>query len=257
MIIGGINKVYEIGANFRNESITTRHNPEFLMMEAYEAYADYNDMMILAEEIISTVAEKTLGTTQIRFNGFEIDLRPPWRRITIYDVIKQYGGYDVQYMSNEEVQEVIRQLGIDLESGFNKGDAINKIFEKVCEQYLIQPTFVIDYPKETSCLCKVHRYNPELIERFELYIGSIELANAYTELNDPIVQQQLLQEQSRMRALGDEEAQLYDEDFIEAMSYGMPPCGGIGLGIDRLVMILTDSRSIKRLFHFQWLRLGS
>ena len=250
LIIGGINKVYEIGPNFRNESITTRHNPEFLMMEAYEAYADYNDMMVLAEELISTVAMKTLGTTQLRFNGNEISLKPPWPRITMYDAIKRFGGYEVQSMSDEEIQEAIQKLGIVLNSGYNRGIAINEIFEKVCEQHLIQPTFIIDYPRQTSPLCKVHRNDPELIERFELYIGGMEIANAYTELNDPVVQEQLFQEQKRLSAQSCLESHPFDMDFVEAMAYGMPPCGGIGLGVDRLAMILTDSWSIKEVIPF-------
>ena len=246
LIIGGFNKVYEIGKVFRNEDIDTKHNPEFTMLELYEAYADYNDMMSLTEELISTVVERTIGSTVVNYGDYEIDFSPQWRRVTMYDALREE-GYDVSAMSDEEIASMLKK---ELPGGYNRGLAIAKLFEQLCEDKLIQPTFVMDYPKETSPLCKIHRKHPELIERFELYVAGMEIANAYTELNDPFLQHEFFVEETKRRTLGDEEAHQYDEDFIEAMKYGMPPCGGLGIGIDRLVMLITGNTSIKEVIAF-------
>ena len=249
LIIGGFDKVYEIARVFRNEDIDATHNPEFTMLEAYQAYADYHDMMKLTEELIATDVENVLGTLTVKFGEHEIDFTPPWRRVKMFDALKEE-GLDVDSMSDEEIQEILVQYDKKIPGGYNRGLAIEKLFDIFCERKLIQPTFVIDYPKETSPLCKLHRENPNLIERFELYIGGMEIANSYTELNDPILQHEFFLEQTKRRELGDEEAHQYDADFIEAMRYGMPPCGGLGIGIDRLVMILTNNTSIKEVIPF-------
>ncbi len=250
LIMGGISKVYNISKNFRNESIDSHHNPEFTSIEIYQAYADYNDMMVLTENIISNVAKKVFGTTKFKYGDHEIDLSTPWKRITMFDALKNE-GYDVEQMSDEKIQSLLEK---EIPGGYNRGLAIAKLFEQFCESKLIQPTFITDHPKETSPLCKIHRKDPRLIERFELYIGGMELANAYTELNDPIEQDKLFKEETKRRVLGDEEAQQYDKDFIEAMRYGMPPTGGLGIGIDRLVMILTGKTTIKEVIPFPMTR---
>ncbi len=246
LIMGGISKVYSITKNFRNESIDTRHNPEFTSIELYQAYADYNDMMDITEKLVSEVAKKVFGTAKFKYGEHEIDLSTPWKRVTMFDALKEK-GYDVEKMSDEEIQSLLEK---EIPGGYNRGLAIAKLFEQFCESNLIQPTFVIDHPKETSPLCKLHRKDPRLIERFELYISGMELANAYTELNDPVEQDEKFREETKRRVLGDEEAQQYDKDFIEAMRYGMPPAGGLGIGIDRLVMILTEKTSIKEVIPF-------
>ncbi len=249
MIMGGFNRVYEIGKNFRNEDIDATHNPEFTTLEVYQAYADYYDMMKLTEELITTVIENVLGTLTVKFGEYEIDFTPPWKRIRLFDALREE-GLDVDSMSDKEIQKILIEHNKRIPGGYNRGLAIEKLFEIFCEHKLIQPTFVIDYPKETSPLCKLHRNNPALIERFELYIAGMEIANSYTELNDPILQHEFFLEQTKRRELGDEEAHQYDIDFVEAMRYGMPPCGGLGIGIDRLVMILTDNTSIKEVIPF-------
>lgn len=245
LIIGGLDKVYEIGRVFRNEDIDTRHNPEFTMLELYEAYADYKDMMKVTEEMICTVVEEVKGSLVIEYGNYEIDFSS-WERITLHDVLKRE-GYDVSKMSDDEIKSLLAK---DIPGGYNRGLAIARLFEQFCEDKLIQPTFIIDYPKETSPLCKPHRDDPELIERFELYIAGMEIANSYTELNDPLLQHELFIEETKRRTLGDEEAHQYDLEFIEAMMYGMPPCGGLGIGIDRLVMLLTNNTSIKEVIAF-------
>ncbi len=250
LIMGGINRVYEIGKNFRNESIDSRHNPEFTSIEIYQAYADYNDMMDLTEKIIVNAAKNVFGTLKFKFGEYEIDLTPPWKRVTMIGFLKEC-GYDVENMSDEEIKSLLEK---EIPGGYNRGLAIAALFEQFCEKKLIQPTFVIDHPKETTALCKIHRKDPRLIERFELYIAGMELANAYTELNDPQVQHEFFMEETKRRILGDEEAQQYDKDFIEAMRYGMPPTGGLGIGIDRLVMILTGKTSIKEVIPFPMTR---
>jgi len=254
-LVGGFNKVFEIGKNFRNEDIDVMHNPEFTMMEAYQAYADYNDIMKLTEELISTVAEKVLGTTKVLYpigdSEVEIDLRPPYRRVRLVDGLREFAGLDVEGMTDDQIKSKLSELNLTLPGGFDRGRAIVKIFDKlVGRENLIQPTFVIDFPTSSSPLTKPHRSDQRYAERFELYIAGMELANAYTELNDPVLQEKYFREEEERRKLGDLEAHPYDWDFIEALEYGMPPTGGLGLGIDRLVMILTGQTSIKEVIPF-------
>jgi len=210
--------------------------------------------MKLTEELISTIALKVLGKLEIEYGGYKINLALPWKRITMYDAIKMYSGLDVKKISDNEIINILEQYKIKIPGGYNRGLAIAKIFDIYCKNNLIQPTFIIDHPKETTPLCKLHRENKELIERFELYIAKMELANAYTELNDPILQHQFFLEEMNRRTLGDEEAHQYDGDFIEAMCYGMPPTGGLGIGIDRLVMIFTGNTSIKEVIPFPMMK---
>lgn len=250
LIVGGFNKVYEICKDFRNEGIDKTHNPEFTMMECYWAYADYNDMMKLTEDLYAFVAHKVNGTTKINFQGKEIDFKAPWKRLTMADAIKEFAKIDVESMSAEDLLDYIAKNNIEIEGERTKGLLIQAIFEATCEEHLIQPTFIIDHPKETTPLCKVHRQNPELIERFEPFINGWEIGNAYSELNDPIVQKKLLQEQAEAKEKGDEEANPMDDDFITALEFGMPPTGGLGLGLDRLIMLLTNSESIRDVIFF-------
>jgi len=261
-IVAGFNKVFEIGKNFRNEDIDILHNPEFTMMEAYEAYADYNKIMRLTEDLISTVAQKVLGTTKVRYkvNDEEvvIDLSPPYKRIKLVEGLKEYAGIDVENLSDEDIKELLRRNNIVLSGGYDRGRAIVKLFDKlVGREHLIEPTFVIDFPASSSPLTKPHREDPRYAERFELYIAGIELANAYTELNDPVLQEEFFRKEEERRKLGDLEAHPYDWDFIEALEYGMPPTGGLGLGIDRLVMIFTGTNSIKEVIPFPMLKKTS
>jgi len=258
-IVAGFNKVFEIGKNFRNEDIDVLHNPEFTMMEAYEAYADYNRIMRLTEDLIGTVAKKVLGTTKVRYKvndkEVEIDLSPPYRRIKLVDGLKEYAGIDVEGLSDEDIKELLRRNNIVLSGGYDRGRAIVKLFDRlVGREHLIEPTFVIDFPVSSSPLTKPHREDPRYAERFELYIAGIELANAYTELNDPVLQEEYFRKEEERRKLGDLEAHPYDWDFIEALEYGMPPTGGLGLGIDRLVMIFTGTNSIKEVIPFPMLK---
>ena len=258
-IVAGFNRVFEIGKNFRNEDIDVLHNPEFTMMEAYEAYADYNKIMRLTEDLISTVARKVLGTTKVRYKvndeEAEIDLSPPYRRIKLVEGLKEYAGIDVESLSDEDIKELLRRNNIVLGGGYDRGRAIVKLFDKlVGREHLIEPTFVIDFPASSSPLTKPHREDPRYAERFELYIAGIELANAYTELNDPVLQEEYFRKEEERRKLGDLEAHPYDWDFIEALEYGMPPTGGLGLGIDRLVMIFTGTNSIKEVIPFPMMK---
>lgn len=254
LLVAGFNRVYEIARVFRNEDIDSSHNPEFTMLEAYQAYADYNDMMELSENLLSAVSERVLGSLRLKFGEHEIDLTPPWRKLRMFDAIKKYADLDVKTLSDEEIREILEGHNIPLKGGYNRGRAIAKLFEVYCEKELIQPTFILDYPRETTPLCKPHREDPSLVERFELYIGGLELANAYTELNDPTLQHQFFMEQLERKKLGDEEVHEYDSEFIESLSYGMPPAGGIGIGIDRLTMLLTNSRSIKEVILFPMMK---
>jgi lysyl-tRNA synthetase class 2 len=249
-IIAGFNKVFEICKDFRNEDIDAHHNPEFTMIEIYQAYADYRTMMELTEGLISSVAEEVLGTLKVKYKGKEVDLTPPFRRIRMYDALNEYAGINVSGLSDEEIKRLLDEKGIKVRGGYNRGLAIAELFEATCEGHLWQPTFVMDYPKETTPLCKLHRENPDLIERFELYIAGMELANAYSELNDPVLQRQFFEEELKRKKMGNEEAHPYDEEFVEALEYGMPSTGGVGIGIDRLVMILTGAESIKEVIPF-------
>ncbi len=255
LIIGGFDKVYEIGRTFRNEGMDTRHNPEFTMMELYQAYTNLWGIMELTEELIRTVALRVLGTAKITCGGVEIDLEKPFERITMVDAIKKYAGVDfAQVHTLEEARALAKEHHIEYEERHKKGDILNLFFEEYCEDKLVQPTFVTGHPVEISPLTKKQPDNPEYVERFELFVLGREHANAYSELNDPIDQRERFEAQAAAKAAGDDEACDVDEDFLTAMEYGMPPTGGIGIGIDRLVMLLTDSASIRDILLFPTMR---
>ncbi|WP_427160561.1 lysine--tRNA ligase [Aliinostoc sp. HNIBRCY26] len=256
LIVGGFEKVFELGRIFRNEGISTRHNPEFTSIEIYQAYADYNDMMALTEGIITTVAQEVLGTLQITYQGESVDLTPPWRRVTMHDLVKEYTGLDFNsFQSLEAAKTASKNAGIPgVDEAPSIGKLLNLAFEEKVETSLIQPTFVIDYPVEISPLAKPHRSQAGLVERFELFIVGRETANSFSELTDPIDQRERLEAQAAKKAAGDLEAQGVDEDFLTALEYGMPPTGGLGIGIDRLVMLLTDSASIRDVIAFPLLK---
>jgi lysyl-tRNA synthetase class 2 len=254
LIVGGFDKIYEISKNFRNEGIDKTHNPEFTMMECYWSYADYNDMMNLTENMYIFAAKKVLGTTKVNYQGRKIDFKKPWKRLSMHDAIKKYAKIDVEKMNDSELDKFISKNKIEVEKGFSRGLKINALFEALVEDKLIQPVFIIDYPKETSPLCKKHRKKEGLIERFELFINGWECGNAYSELNDPEIQKNLLKEQAEKRAAGDEEANPMDEDFVKSLEYGMPPTGGLGIGVDRLIMLLTNSATIRDVMFFPVLR---
>jgi lysyl-tRNA synthetase class 2 len=249
IIAGGFERVYQVGKVFRNESIDTTHNPEFTMMECYWAYADYNDMMELVEECYNYVALKVLGTTKIKYQDKDIDLNKPWKRITMKDALKEHAHLDVDNMSDEDIKGLLDQHKIEYRNDMARGLLINQLF-KIVEEKLTQPTFIMDHPKETTPLCKLHRKHHDLIERFEPYINGWEIGNAYSELTDPIRQRYLLEEQAKELRAGLEESNPMDEDFCTAVDYGMPPMSGLGLGIDRMVMLLTDSASIRDILFF-------
>ena len=249
LIVGGFEKVYEMGKNFRNEGIDRSHNPEFTMLEYYEAYTDYEYQMNQFEDIISSVAQEVNGSLKIQFMGKEIDLSPPWKRLTVHDGIRKYGGFDPDTLSDEDLFSELRRLGSELEKMTSRGAMIMECFELCAEKHLWEPTFVIDYPIEVSPLTKGHREKQGLVERFEPFVAGMEIGNAYTELNDPEEQLKRLQEQEAERAI-DEEAQPMDEDFIKAMDVGMPPTGGVGIGIERVVMLLTGQESIRDIILF-------
>ena len=252
LIIGGFDKVYEMGRVFRNEGIDIRHNPEFTELELYAAYQDYNDMMDLVESMFSSIAEKLLGTTKISYQGQDIDLTPGWKRITMIDSIKEVTGIDFNNINtDEEAINLAKEKGIELpESKLNRGYIINEFFEEFVESTLIQPTFIYDYPIEVSPLTKKKPSDGRLTERFEVFICGREYGNAYSELNDPIDQYERFLAQVKQREAGDDEANMMDDDFINALEYGMPPTGGLGIGVDRLVMLLTDSASIRDVLLF-------
>ena len=251
LIVGGLERVYEIGRVFRNEGLSVRHNPEFTLLELYQAYTDYNGMMDLTEKLFRTVAEKVLGTTKISYEGVEIDLGKPFERITMVEAVKKYTGIDFdQVKTEEEAKALAKEHHISFEDRHKKGDILSFFFEEFVEEHLIQPTFVIDHPVEISPLTKKKPDNPEFTERFELFVTKREMANAYSELNDPIDQRERFVAQEALKAAGDEEANSMDEDFLNALAYGMPPTGGIGIGIDRFVMLLTDSSAIRDVLLF-------
>lgn len=249
LIVGGFEKVYEIGKNFRNEGIDRTHNPEFTMLEWYEAYTDYIYQMKQFEELVSHLAVSVTGSNRVVFQGREIDFTPPWRRLTVYDGIREYAGFEVEGMTAEMLFQKCKELGSDLEKPTTRGEMIMEIFELAVEPHLWQPTFVMDHPVEVSPLTKRHRSNPELVERFEPFAACMEIGNAYTELNDPEEQYERLKEQEAKRVI-DEEAHPMDEDFVHAIDTGMPPTGGVGLGVDRIVTILTDRPSIRDIILF-------
>lgn len=252
LIVGGFDKVYEIGKNFRNEGMDIKHNPEFTNVEFYAAYEDYNDMMNMAEKIISTIAQNVLGTTKITYQGVDIDLTPSWKRISMIDSIKEVTGIDFnEIKTDEEARALAKEKGIELEeTKQTRGHVINEFFEEYVEDTLIQPTFIIDYPVEVSPLTKRKPSDPSLVERFELFIGGREYGNAYSELNDPLDQYERFVKQQEAKEKGDEEAGGMDEDFVTALEIGLPPTGGMGIGLDRLIMLLTDSASIRDILFF-------
>ena len=252
LIVGGFEKVYEICKNFRNEGMDIKHNPEFTNIELYSAYEDYNDMMDITEEIITRLCKKVNGTLQINYQGTNIDLETPWKRVTMIDAIKEQTGIDFETIkTDEEAMAIAKEKGVELENGkTTRGHIINEFFETFVEETLIMPTFIMDYPVEVSPLTKRKKDKPELTERFELFIGGREYANAYSELNDPIDQYERLKKQAEARANGDEEAGMMDEDFVNALEIGLPPTGGLGIGLDRIIMLLTNSASIRDVLLF-------
>ena len=251
LIVGGLERVYEIGRVFRNEGLDTRHNPEFTLMELYQAYTDYNGMMELTENMFRHVAQEVCGTTTVTYGGVEIDLGSPFRRITMIDAVKEYSGIDFdQIKDTEEAKKIADEKGVHYEARHTKGDILNLFFEEFVEEHLVQPTFVMDHPVEISPLTKRKPDKPEYVERFELFITCREMCNAYSELNDPIDQRARFAAQEEAFAAGDEEANHTDEDFLNALDIGMPPTGGIGYGIDRLIMLLTDSPAIRDVLLF-------
>ncbi len=256
LMVGGLSeKIFEINRSFRNEGCDTRHNPEFTMIELYQAYVDYNEMMALAENMVSSIAQDILGTMKIKFGDKEIDLTPPWDRKTMLGAIKEYTGIDFNtYFTAQEAAEQADKMGIAVEKTDNWGQILDKIFEEKVEPHLIQPIHIIDYPRDISPLAKVHRDNDRLTERFETRINGWEVANAFSELTDPIDQRGRFEAQARAKAQGDEEACDIDEDFINALEYGMPPTGGMGMGIDRIVMLLTNSQTIREVIAFPTMR---
>ena len=251
LIVGGLERVYEIGRVFRNEGLDTRHNPEFTLMELYQAYTDYHGMMDLTENLYRTVAQEVLGTTKIVYNGVEMDLGKPFERITMVDAVKKYSGVDWNEVTDlEQARALAKEHGVEYEERHKKGDILNLFFEKYAEEKMIQPTFVMDHPIEISPLTKKKPENPEYVERFEFFMNGWEMANAYSELNDPIDQRERFKAQEEQLAQGDEEANTTDEDFLNALEIGMPPTGGIGFGIDRMCMLLTDSAAIRDVLLF-------
>ena len=251
LIVGGLEKVYEIGRVFRNEGLDTRHNPEFTLMELYQAYTDYNGMMDLTENLYRHVAQEVLGTTKIVYNGVEMDLGKPFERITMVDAVKKYAGVDWNEVETlEQARELAKEHNIEFEERHKKGDILNLFFEEYVEEHLVQPTFVMDHPIEISPLTKKKPENPDYVERFEFFMNGWEMANAYSELNDPIDQRERFAQQDANAAAGDDEAEHTDEDFLNALEIGMPPTGGIGFGIDRMCMLLTDSAAIRDVLLF-------
>jgi len=254
LIVGGFEGVYEFAKDFRNEGMDRFHNPEFTQMELYVAYKDYQWMMELTEQMISQVAERVLGTMKVTYQGQEIDLTPPWKRLPLFEGIKQFTGYDLSNADENELRQIARKLNVEVEDGWGSGKIIDEIFGEYVEPKLIQPTFITDYPLEMSPLAKKHRENPRLVERFEPIVAGKEIGNAFSELNDPLDQRQRFEEQMKLRARGDEEAQVLDEDFLRALEYGMPPTAGLGIGIDRLTMLLTNQPSIRDVILFPHMR---
>lgn len=254
LIVGGFDGVYEFAKDFRNEGMDRTHNPEFTVMEIYVAYKDYNWMMDFTEQMIQRVAMDVNGTTDITMGDKEISFKAPFARVTMTDAIKEHTGIDISGMDEAQLREACKSLGIEVEDSMGKGKLIDEIFGEKCEPHYIQPTFITDYPKEMSPLCKVHRDNPELTERFELMVNGKEIANAYSELNDPIDQRERFEEQLALSAKGDDEAMFIDQDFLRALEYGMPPTSGMGIGIDRLTMLMTNQSSIQEVLFFPQMR---
>jgi len=250
LIVGGYDGVFEFAKDFRNEGMDRTHNPEFTQMEIYVSYKDYKWMMNFTEEMLETIANEVHGTSTVKFGENEINFKAPYARVPILEAIKVHTGHDLNGKSEDEIREVARGLGIQVDEYMGKGKLIDEIFGEKCEHQYIQPTFITDYPVEMSPLCKRHRENPELTERFELMVNGKELANAYTELNDPIDQLARFEEQVKLLERGDDEAMFIDMDFVRALEYAMPPTSGMGIGIDRLVMFMTDNSSIQEVLFF-------
>lgn len=256
LMVGGLSeKIFEMNRNFRNEGISPKHNPEFTMMEVYQAYVDYNEMMALTENLVSTVAQKVLGTMVVEFQGNKIDLTPPWNRMTMIGAIKKYTEIDFgELLTVEDAGAAAKKIGVEIEPSDNWGKIIDKVFEAKVEHHLIQPVHIIDYPREISPLAKAHRDNNRLVERFETRVNGWEISNAFSELTDPIDQRSRFEQQIEAKKAGDDEAHDLDEDYITALEYGLPPTGGLGMGIDRLVMLLTDSPNIRDVIAFPTMR---
>lgn len=249
LIVGGFEKVFEMGRVFRNEGMSFKHNPEYTMIEIYQAYADYEDIMRLTEDLVSTSIKNVLGKTEIKFKDHAINFTAPWKRIKLADALKEFAGIDID-VSEDNLRKLAKDRGVDNADSLGKGKLINELYDRFVEPHLIQPTFIIDYPIETSPLAKKKRDNPKLVERFEVIVAGMELANAFSELNDPIDQRQRFEKQVELKKAGDEETESLDEDYIRALEYGMPPTGGLGIGIDRLIMLITDSHSIRDVLLF-------
>ncbi len=259
LIVGGFEQVYEIGRIFRNEGMDTKHNPEFTTIELYQAYTDYHGMVDITEDMIVHVCEKVLGTTKVTYQGTELDFSKGWRRMTMAEAVKEYSGLDFMAMDEKQALEAVKAKGVEIEKGKESwGDLLAQCYDEFVEEHLIQPTFIMDYPVEISPLAKRKASDPRLTERFECFVAGRELCNAFSELNDPIDQRERFERQAAMRAAGDDEANMMDDDFVNALEYGMPPTGGMGMGIDRLVMLLTDSASIRDVLLFPTMKpLGS
>ncbi len=249
-IVGGFERVFEFSKDFRNEGMDKTHNPEFTLLEFYQSYADYNDMMVHFENIYEKACIAANGTTKINFQGNDIDLKTPWKRLSIFDAILQYADIDVKNMDEIQLKRELENHHIEIDGQLSKGRAILALFEELCEHKLIQPTFIIDFPKESTPLCKRHRKNPELVEQFEPYINGWEIGNAYSELNDPILQREALVDQVERGRGGESETHPLDENFLHAIESGMPPTGGVGIGIDRMIMLLTNSPTIRDVLLF-------
>jgi lysyl-tRNA synthetase class 2 len=255
LIVGGLDKVYEIGRVFRNEGLGWKYNPEFTMLESYEAYADYHDVAEMVEQMVSTVAREVFGTVRLPYRGGELDFTPPWPRRTMRELLIEYAGLDFTRVRGEDaMRHELRRRGLEVPPSASWGKLLDELWSTFVEPHLVQPTFVLDYPVELSPLAKRKPGSPDLVERFEAFAGGMEIANAYSELNDPIDQRRRFEEQLRLRARGDEEAELVDEDFLFALEHGMPPTGGLGIGIDRLLMVLTDRPTIREVILFPQLR---
>lgn len=250
LIVGGFEKVYELGRNFRNEGMDIKHNPEFTMVELYQAYADYHDMMNLVEDLFGYLAENVVHTDEIEYQGVKVSLRAPFARLSMIEAVRQYVGVDFSAVDGEEARAQLLAKGVEVEEGASWGNMLYAAYDQKVEEHLVQPTFIYDYPIEVSPLAKKKKSDPRLTERFEFFITGREFGNAYSELNDPIDQKERFLRQARLRSAGDDEAQMMDEDFVTALEYGMPPTGGLGIGIDRLVMLLTDSYSIREVILF-------
>lgn len=254
LIIGGYERVFEFVKDFRNEGIDKTHNPEFTQVEFYEAYADYRDMMVHFENIYAAACVAVNGTTKITFDGKQIDLAPPWERLTMVEALKKHGNIDAASLSDEGIKDLLKQHRVEMKGEFRRGLGLSALFEATCEHKLIQPVFITDHPAESTPLCKRHREDPALVERFEPYINGWEVGNAYSELNDPVLQKELLLDQVERGRGGEEETHPMDEDFVRAMEYGMPPTGGVGIGIDRMIMLLTDTQNIRDVILFPLLK---